>query len=104
VWRPVAGPSLIHSSGGRDLWDTHSNYFATTETRTIISMVASGLFKVFPSLWLQHISHCEDSRIGNFRLALEGLRTELRGGLPEHMVNSGAIPLWRRRLRHGIAG
>src|ERR687884_134507 len=43
-------PALIHSASCKDPWDTYSNYFITTETRTIISMVSSGTFKTFPDL------------------------------------------------------
>ena len=43
-------PALIHSAGCKDPWDTYSNYFITTETRCIISMVASQTFDTFPNL------------------------------------------------------
>jgi 4-oxalmesaconate hydratase len=43
-------PALIHSASCKDPWDTYSNYFITTETRVIISMISSETFKAFPNL------------------------------------------------------
>ena len=58
-------PALIHSASCKDPWDTYSNYFITTETRTIISMVASETFNAFPDLKII-VSHgrSEERRVG----------------------------------------
>jgi predicted TIM-barrel fold metal-dependent hydrolase len=74
-------PALIHSSSCRDPWDTYSNYFITTETRTIISMVASGTFKVFPNLKIivSHGGGAVPYQIGRYR-AFFGRHFEATGG------------------------
>jgi 4-oxalmesaconate hydratase len=43
-------PGLIHSNRCKDPWDDYTNYFITTETRCIFSMVTSQVFKAFPQL------------------------------------------------------
>jgi 4-oxalmesaconate hydratase len=62
-------PALIHSASCKDPWDTYSNYFITTETRTIISMVSSGTFNVFPDLKIivSHGGGAVPYQIGRYR-------------------------------------
>ena len=62
-------PALIHSASCKDPWDTYSNYFITTETRTIISMVSSGTFNVFPNLKIivSHGGGAVPYQIGRYR-------------------------------------
>ncbi len=74
-------PALIHSASCRDPWDTYSNYFITTETRTIISMVASETFKVFPNLKIvvSHGGGAVPYQVGRYR-AFFGRHFEASGG------------------------
>ncbi|MBV8087037.1 MAG: amidohydrolase [Chloroflexi bacterium] len=62
-------PAQIHSAGCRDPWDTYSNYFITTETRCIISMVSSQTFKAFPNLKIvvSHGGGAVPYHIGRYR-------------------------------------
>jgi 4-oxalmesaconate hydratase len=43
-------PALIHSAGTRNPYDTYQNYFITTETSCILSMVEHRVFDTFPNL------------------------------------------------------
>ncbi len=43
-------PALIHSAGTRNPYDTYQNYFITTETSCILSMVEHKTFHTFPNL------------------------------------------------------
>ena len=43
-------PALIHSAGTRNPYDTYQNYFITTETSCILSMVERQVFNTFPNL------------------------------------------------------
>lgn len=43
-------PALIHSAGTRNPYDTYQNYFITTETLCILSMVEHKVFDTFPNL------------------------------------------------------
>jgi OH-DDVA meta-cleavage compound hydrolase len=74
-------PALIHSAGCKDPWDTYSNYFITTETRTIISMVASQTFKTFPNLKVivSHGGGAVPYQVGRYR-AFFGRHFESSGG------------------------
>jgi len=74
-------PALIHSAGCKDPWDTYSNYFITTETRTIISMVASQTFKAFPNLKIivSHGGGAVPYQVGRYR-AFFGRHLEGSGG------------------------
>jgi predicted TIM-barrel fold metal-dependent hydrolase len=74
-------PALIHSASCKDPWDTYSNYFITTETRTIISMVSSGTFDVFPDLKIivSHGGGAVPYQIGRYR-AFFGRHLESKGG------------------------
>ncbi|HEY3060438.1 MAG TPA: amidohydrolase family protein [Chloroflexota bacterium] len=74
-------PALIHSASCKDPWDTYSNYFITTETRTIISMVASQTFKAFPGLKIivSHGGGAVPYQIGRYR-AFFGRHFEGSGG------------------------
>jgi predicted TIM-barrel fold metal-dependent hydrolase len=74
-------PALIHSASCRDPWDTYSNYFITTETRTIISMVASQTFNDFPALKIivSHGGGAVPYQIGRYR-AFFGRHLESAGG------------------------
>jgi len=62
-------PALIHSAGCKDPWDTYSNYFITTETRTIISMVAAQTFNAFPNLKIivSHGGGAVPYQVGRYR-------------------------------------
>src|SRR5436189_6437480 len=77
----LAIPSLIHSASCKDPWDTYSNYFITTETRTIISMVASQTFKAFPNLKIivSHGGGAVPYQVGRYR-AFFGRHLEGSGG------------------------
>jgi len=79
-------PALIHSASCKDPWDTYSNYFITTETRTIISMVASGTFKTFPNLKIivSHGGGAVPYQIGRYR-AFFGRHLEGSGGFDEEL-------------------
>lgn len=74
-------PALIHSASCKDPWDTYSNYFITTETRTIISMVASGTFDKFPNLKIivSHGGGAVPYQVGRYR-AFFGRHFESSGG------------------------
>ena len=74
-------PALIHSASCKDPWDTYSNYFITTETRCIISMIASETFKVFPNLKIivSHGGGAVPYQIGRYR-AFFGRHFEASGG------------------------
>jgi 4-oxalmesaconate hydratase len=43
-------PALIHSAGTRNPYDTYQNYFITTETSCILSIVEHRVFDTFPNL------------------------------------------------------
>ncbi len=43
-------PALIHSASTRNPWDSYTNYFITTETLCILSMVEHRVFDTFPNL------------------------------------------------------
>jgi len=74
-------PALIHSASCKDPWDMYSNYFITTETRTIISMVASQTYKAFPNLKIivSHGGGAVPYQIGRYR-AFFGRHLEGSGG------------------------
>jgi predicted TIM-barrel fold metal-dependent hydrolase len=74
-------PALIHSASCKDPWDTYSNYFITTETRTIISMVSSQTFKAFPDLKIvvSHGGGAVPYQVGRYR-AFFGRHFEETGG------------------------
>ena len=74
-------PALIHSASCKDPWDTYSNYFITTETRTIISMVSSGTFDRFPKLKIivSHGGGAVPYQVGRYR-AFFGRHLEGSGG------------------------
>jgi OH-DDVA meta-cleavage compound hydrolase len=74
-------PALIHSASCKDPWDTYSNYFITTETRTIISMVASRTYDAFPDLKIvvSHGGGAVPYHIGRYR-AFFGRHFEGEGG------------------------
>src|SRR6202048_3485025 len=74
-------PALIHSASCRDPWDTYSNYFITTETRCIISMVSSGTFEKFPKLKIivSHGGGAVPYQVGGYR-AFFGRHLEGSGG------------------------
>ena len=74
-------PALIHSASCRDPWDTYSNYFITTETRTIISMVSSETYKAFPNLKIivSHGGGAVPYQVGRYR-AFFGRHFEATGG------------------------
>lgn len=74
-------PGQIHSASCRDPWDTYSNYFITTETRVIISMVSSETFKTFPDLKIivSHGGGAVPYHIGRYR-AFFGRHFEATGG------------------------
>ena len=79
-------PALIHSASCKDPWDTYSNYFITTETRTIISMVASGTFKAFPDLKIivAHGGGAVPYQVGRYR-AFFGRHLEDSGGFDQEL-------------------
>lgn len=79
-------PALIHSASCKDPWDTYSNYFITTETRTIISMVASGTFKAFPDLKIivAHGGGAVPYQVGRYR-AFFGRHLEESGGFDQEL-------------------
>src|SRR5204863_7165402 len=74
-------PALIPSASCQDPWDTYSNYFITTETRTIISMVSSGTFEKFPKLKIivSHGGGAVPYQVGRYR-AFFGRHLEGSGG------------------------
>lgn len=74
-------PALIHSAACKDPWDTYSNYFITTETRCIISMISSETFKAFPNLKIvvSHGGGAVPYQIGRYR-AFFGRHFEAEGG------------------------
>jgi predicted TIM-barrel fold metal-dependent hydrolase len=74
-------PALIHSASCKDPWDTYSNYFITTETRTIISMVSSATFDKFPKLKIivSHGGGAVPYQVGRYR-AFFGRHLEGSGG------------------------
>ncbi len=74
-------PALIHSAACKDPWDTYSNYFITTETRCIISMVSSGTFDAFPDLKIivAHGGGAVPYQVGRYR-AFFGRHFEQQGG------------------------
>ena len=74
-------PALIHSASCKDPWDTYSNYFITTETRVIISMVASQTFDKFPKLKIivSHGGGAVPYQVGRYR-AFFGRHFENSGG------------------------
>jgi predicted TIM-barrel fold metal-dependent hydrolase len=74
-------PALIHSASCKDPWDTYSNYFITTETRCIISMVASRAFDNFPKLKIivSHGGGAVPYQVGRYR-AFFGRHFEDSGG------------------------
>jgi 4-oxalmesaconate hydratase len=74
-------PALIHSASCKDPWDTYSNYFIATETRCIISMVASQTFDKFPDLKIivAHGGGAVPYQIGRYR-AFFGRHLESSGG------------------------
>jgi 4-oxalmesaconate hydratase len=74
-------PAQIHSAGCKDPWDTYSNYFITTETRCIISMVSSGTLNTFPNLKIvvSHGGGAVPYQIGRYR-AFFGRHFENEGG------------------------
>src|SRR5207244_5639456 len=61
--------------------DTYSNYFITTETRTIISMISSGTFDAFPNLKIivAHGGGAVPYQVGRYR-AFFGRHFEATGG------------------------
>ncbi len=79
-------PALIHSAGCKDPWDTYSSYFIATETRTIISMVQLGTFKVFPKLKIvvSHGGGAVPYQIGRYR-AFFGRHLQDSGGFDEEL-------------------
>lgn len=79
-------PALIHSAGCKDPWDTYSNYFITTETRTIISMVASQTFRAFPDLKIivSHGGGAVPYQVGRYR-AFFGRHLEGSGGFDSEL-------------------
>lgn len=79
-------PALIHSASCKDPWDTYSNYFITTETRTIISMVANGTFKAFPDLKIivAHGGGAVPYQVGRYR-AFFGRHLEDSGGFDQEL-------------------
>ena len=74
-------PALIHSAACKDPWDTYSNYFITTETRCIISMVSSETFNNFPNLKIivSHGGGAVPYQVGRYR-AFFGRHFEAHGG------------------------
>src|SRR5436190_24149688 len=74
-------PALIHSASCKDPWDTYSNYFITTETRCIISMVSSQTFDTFPDLKIivSHGGGAVPYQVGRYR-AFFGRHFESSGG------------------------
>jgi 4-oxalmesaconate hydratase len=74
-------PALIHSASCKDPWDTYSNYFITTETRCIISMISSGTFDAFPDLKIivSHGGGAVPYQVGRYR-AFFGRHFENQGG------------------------
>jgi 4-oxalmesaconate hydratase len=74
-------PALIHSASCKDPWDTYSNYFITTETRVIISMISSGTFNAFPKLKIvvSHGGGAVPYQVGRYR-AFFGRHFENAGG------------------------
>lgn len=79
-------PAQIHSAGCKDPWDTYSNYFITTETRCIISMVSSGTFNTFPNLKVvvSHGGGAVPYQIGRYR-AFFGRHFENEGGFDSQL-------------------
>ncbi|MCG3773971.1 MAG: hypothetical protein JW395_0788 [Nitrospira sp.] len=74
-------PALIHSGTCKDPWDTYSNYFITTETRCIISMVSERTFEKFPNLKIivSHGGGAVPYQVGRYR-AFFGRHFENEGG------------------------
>ncbi|MPZ13925.1 MAG: amidohydrolase family protein [Chloroflexi bacterium] len=74
-------PALIHSASCKDPWDTYSNYFITTETRCIISMVSAGVYDKFPNLKIivSHGGGAVPYQVGRYR-AFFGRHFEAQGG------------------------
>lgn len=62
-------PGLVHSNACKDPWDDYTNYFITTETRCIFSMVASQTFKAFPELKIvvSHGGGAVPYQVGRYR-------------------------------------
>jgi len=79
-------PALIHSASCRDPWDTYSNYFITTETRVIISMISSNTFKEFPNLKIivSHGGGAVPYQVGRYR-AFFGRHLEESGGFDSEL-------------------
>ena len=74
-------PALIHSGSCKDPWDTYSNYFITTESRCIISMISSRVFDKFPDLKIivSHGGGAIPYQVGRYR-AFFGRHFENEGG------------------------
>ena len=74
-------PALIHSASCKDPWDTYSNYFITTETRCIISMVSNEVYDKFPNLKIivAHGGGAVPYQVGRYR-AFFGRHFEGKGG------------------------
>ncbi len=74
-------PALIHSASCKDPWDTYSNYFITTETRCIISMVSNEVYDKFPNLKIivAHGGGAVPYQVGRYR-AFFGRHFENKGG------------------------